>query len=366
MSSLSDFANGFLVMTVIIWILNIITFFVLGKTLAALIFLLILIIPISIVAYEGWNWKTGKKNVNRLHRLRQILISTYGVSFACWVFDIGSTYYAIDVLGVAAEQNPLGWPFGALGALIFYVPAMVFTYLLLFKVKQTYAILVAIVITVLTLYLGFLNFVAGGQNFGFFIDSVPSFSEAYSYLFSAVIVIDIIYALVFVKLTKLTLPKWMKTRPNLSVIAVILSTIALTISLTQPMYNLIINNSEQQGKSSFELADFYVSYTYTLIEIRNNGTATAKNVIVTFYFLKPPSSNSSYRPFEWTTTEFIEEIKEGESALMAVPVGSYHLESTYQNINATDYSAKVIVHCEQAENLNTIFYLEHLEILPTP
>jgi hypothetical protein len=153
---------------------------------------------------------------------------------------------------------------------------MGFTYLLLFKVKQRYAILVAIVITVLTLYLGFLNFVAGGQNFGFFIDSVPSVSEAYSYLFSAVIVIDIIYVLVFVKLTKLTLPKWMKTRPNLSVIAVILSTIALTISLTQPMYNLIINNSKQQGKPSFELADFYVSYTYTLIEIRNNGTAKQK------------------------------------------------------------------------------------------
>jgi hypothetical protein len=45
----------------------------------------------------------------------------------------------------------------------------------------------------------------------------------------------------------------------------------------------------------------------------------------------------------------MEEIKEGESAFMAVPVGSYHLESTYQNINATDYSATVIVHCEQAQ-----------------
>ncbi|MDI6805582.1 MAG: hypothetical protein QMD20_02830, partial [Candidatus Bathyarchaeia archaeon] len=59
-------------------------------------------------------------------------------------------------------------------------------------------------------------------------------------------------------------------------------------------------------------------------------------------------------------------IKEGESAFMSVPVGSYHLESTYQNINATHYSAKVIVHCELAENLNTVFYLEHFEVLPNP
>jgi hypothetical protein len=132
------------------------------------------------------------------------------------------------------------------------------------------------------------------------------------------------------------------------------------------MYNLIVNNSRQQGKPSFELANFYVSYTYTLIEIRNNGTATAKNVIVTFYFLRPPSLDSNFRPFEWATTEFIEEIREGESAFMSVPVGSYHLESTYQNINATDYSAEVIVHCEQAENLNTVFYLEHFEVLPLP
>jgi hypothetical protein len=366
MGSVGDFAKGFLTMTVIIWILNIAAFFVLEKTLAALLFLLILIIPVSIVAYEGWKWRIRKENVNRLDRLRRILISMYGVSFACWIFDISSTYYAINILGVAAEQNPLGWPFGALGALIFYIPAIVFIYLLLFKVKQKYAILVATIITVLALYLGFLNFVAGSQNFGFFIDSVPSISEAYSYLFLAVILIDIIYVLVFMKLAKLTLPMWMKTRPNLSVIAVVLSTIALTISLTQPMYNLIINNSGQQCRPSFELANFYVSYTYTLIEIRNNGTATAKNVIVTFYFLRPPSLDSNFRPFEWATTEFIEEIREGESAFMSVPVGSYHLESTYQDINATDYSAEVIVHCEQAENLNTVFYLEHFEVLPLP
>ncbi|MEM3699787.1 MAG: hypothetical protein QXL57_02825 [Candidatus Bathyarchaeia archaeon] len=366
MGSVSDFSKGFLVMMVIIWILNIITFFVLGKTLAATLFLLILVIPVLIVAYEGWRWRIRKENVNRLDRLKQVLISMYGVSFACWTFDVISTYYAIDILGVAAEQNPLGWPFGALGALIFYIPAMAFTYLLLLNVKQKYAVLAAAIITVLALYLGFLNFVAGSQNFGFFTDSMPSVSEAYSYLFLTVIVIDIICVLVFVKLTKLAIPMWMKTRPNLSVIAVILSTIALIVSLTQPIYNLIINNSKQQGKPSFELADFYVSYTYTLIEIRNNGTATAKNVIVTFYFIRPPNSNSTYRPFEWATTEFIEEIREGESAFMSVPVGSYHLESTYQDINATDYSAKVIVHCEQAENLNTVFYLEHFEVLPNP
>ena len=353
-------------MTVIIWILDAITFFSLERTLAALLLFLILVIPISVVVYECWKFKTGRGKMNRLDRLKQILISIYGVSFACWVFDVGITYYVIDVLGVAAEQNPLGWPFGALGALAFYIPAMVFTYLLMFKVKQRYALLVAMIITVLALYLGFLNFVAGGQNFSLIDHTVPSVSEAYSYLFFVVIAIDIICALAFVRLTGITRPKWMKTKPSLSVIAVILSTISLIISLAQPTYNLIMINSRQQGAPSFELAGFYVSYTYTLIEIRNNGTATARNVIVTFYFLRPPSLNSTYRPYEWATTEFMEEIREGESGFMSVPVGSYHLESTYQNINATDYSARVTVHCEQAENLNMIFYLENFEILPVP
>lgn len=363
MGLLGDFAKGFLVMTAIIWILNAITFFSLEKTLAALLLFLILVIPISVIVYECWKFKTGREKMNRLDRLKQILISMYGISFACWIFDVGSTYYVLNFLDVVAEQNPLGWPFGALGVLIFYVPAMVFTYLLSFKVKQRYALLVATIITVLALYLGFLNFVAGGQNFSLIDHTVPSVSEAYHYLFFAVIAIDIICALAFVRLTEITRPKWMKTKLSLSTIAVILSTISLVISIAQPTYNLIMINSRQQGKPSFELANFYVSYTYTLIEIRNNGTATARNVIVTFYFLRPPSPNSTYRSYEWATTEFMEEIREGESGFMLVPVGSYHLESTYQNINATDYSARVTAHCEQAENL---FYLEHFEILPVP
>jgi hypothetical protein len=184
------------VMTVVIWILNIITFFVLGKIWVALLFLLILVMPISVIAYELWKWKIGKEKVNRLDRLKQILISMHGVAFACWTFDVTSTYYVIDVLGVAAEQNPLGWPFGALGALTFYIPAITFTHILLFKIKQKFAILAATIITILALYLGFLNFVAGSQNFSMFIYWVPSISDAYGYLFFAILIINIIYAIV--------------------------------------------------------------------------------------------------------------------------------------------------------------------------
>jgi hypothetical protein len=92
-------------MTVIIWILNAITFFSLERTLAALLLFLILVIPISVIVYECWKFKTGREKMNRLERLKQILISIYGVSFACWVFDVGSTYYVIDVLGVTAEER---------------------------------------------------------------------------------------------------------------------------------------------------------------------------------------------------------------------------------------------------------------------
>lgn len=99
--------------------------------------------------------------------MKQILISLYGVSFACWLFDVSTTYYAINVLDVAAEQNPLGWPFGALGALIFFIPAFAFTYFLLFKVRQRYSLLAAVLVTALTLCISSMNLFAGLQNFGF-------------------------------------------------------------------------------------------------------------------------------------------------------------------------------------------------------
>jgi len=200
MSLIGDFAKGFLAMTVPIWVLNIVTLVILGYAWIGLLFFLILLIPISMMIHMfSRRKKNGRERVNIVERVKHILISLHGVSFACWVFDVGTTYYVIDILGVAAEQNPLGWPLGAIGVSVFHVPALAFTYLLLFKIKQRISLLTAILITVLSLNIGSMNLIAGFQNFSFFPHSVSLTVEAYYRLLFAVIAVDFIYAIAFAK-----------------------------------------------------------------------------------------------------------------------------------------------------------------------
>lgn len=365
MGFLRDFARGFLAIIVAILVLDIITVVVLGHTWMTLLFALVLLIPLSIVAYEYSKCrKSRREKVSSTERLKQILVSLYGVSFACWMFDVGTTYYAVDVLGVAAEQNPLGWPIGAVGALIFYVPTFIFTYLLLFRFKQRYSILAAVLLTASALWLGAMNLIAGFQNAGCCSSYPSSISiEFYSHLFVVFIAMGSIYAVVFIKLTKLTWPQRLMVKPSLSVVAMMLSSLALITALSPLAYNFFTSNSKQEeGKPSFELSNFYVGYTYTYIGIRNNGTATAYNVFVTFYFLRPLDSN-----YQWATIKCIPEIREDRSAILTIPVGRYHLESTYPGTDATDYAAHVAVFCvhEQSE-IHVDLHLEDFQVLPSP
>jgi len=92
------------------------------------------------------------------------LLCLYAFPFFCWTFDVITTYNAVVVLRVAVELNPLGWPLGVVGALLFYVPALVFTYLLLFRVGSRLASCVAVVITALALVSGVMNLGAGLHN----------------------------------------------------------------------------------------------------------------------------------------------------------------------------------------------------------
>jgi len=80
------------------------------------------------------------------------------------MFDVFTTFYAIDYLGIAGEMNPLGWPLGALGALIFYIPAYIFSYILLFKLQTRYSPAATILIAILALGLGTMNLLAGIHN----------------------------------------------------------------------------------------------------------------------------------------------------------------------------------------------------------
>lgn len=97
-------------------------------------------------------------------RIERALLYLYIVSLCFWAFDVLTTLYVLDYLGVAVELNPLGWPIGAWGALMFYIPALIFTYLLLFRIKNRYSLLAATLITMMALLLGVMNLLAGIHN----------------------------------------------------------------------------------------------------------------------------------------------------------------------------------------------------------
>jgi len=99
-----------------------------------------------------------------IEKAKTFLFYLHIVPLCFWAFDVLTTLYVIDYLGVAVELNPLGWPLGVWGALMFYIPALIFTYLLLFRIKNRYSFLAATLLTMTALGLGVMNLLAGIHN----------------------------------------------------------------------------------------------------------------------------------------------------------------------------------------------------------
>ena len=170
MGSLKSLAQGFLVATGLIWLFNIASLIESGDAWLGLMYLLILLIPTSSITLLKLK-KTSHKPSDEAHKWRNLLFSFQGVALGFWAFDIVTTFYAINVTGLAIELNPLGWPWGMLGALAFYGPALVFSYVLLFRMKEKISFYAALPLTVVTLGMGTMNLLAGAQNFQVFIDT---------------------------------------------------------------------------------------------------------------------------------------------------------------------------------------------------
>jgi uncharacterized protein YhhL (DUF1145 family) len=171
MGSLISLGQGVLVGTGLIWSFNIAALFKNGDAWLALLYLLILIIPVSTLLYLKLKNTSTRANVESLEKWRNLLFSVQGAALAFWAFDIATTFYAINVTGLAVELNPLGWPLGILGAFIYYGPTMVFSYVLLFKIKESITFYAAIPLTLLTLGMSTMNLMAGAQNFQVFVDT---------------------------------------------------------------------------------------------------------------------------------------------------------------------------------------------------
>lgn len=170
MGSLKSLAQGFLVATGLIWLFNIASLIESGDAWLGLMYLLILLIPTSSITLLKLK-NTPRKPSDEVNKWRNLLFSFQGVALGFWVFDIITTFYAINVTGLAIELNPLGWPWGMLGALAFYGPVLVFSYVLLFRLKEKISLYAALPLTLVTLGMGTMNLLAGAQNFQVFIDT---------------------------------------------------------------------------------------------------------------------------------------------------------------------------------------------------
>jgi hypothetical protein len=171
MGSLKSLAQGFLVATGLLWIFNIAVLFEGGDAWLGLMYLLILLIPASSITYLKLKNTNPKIVPETSEKWRNLLFSFQGVALAFWIFDIVTTFYAINVTGLAIELNPLGWPVGILGAFAFYGPTLICSYVLLFKIKESISFFSAIPLTLVTLGMGTMNLVAGAQNFQVFVDT---------------------------------------------------------------------------------------------------------------------------------------------------------------------------------------------------
>ncbi len=135
MGSLKSLSQGFLVATGLIWIFNAAALMLGGDAWLGFIYLLILFIPTSSIVILELK-KINPSTIDVSQKWRNLLFSFQGVALGFWMFDILTTVYAINVTGLAIELNPLGWPWGILGALVFFGPTLVFSYVLLFRIKE--------------------------------------------------------------------------------------------------------------------------------------------------------------------------------------------------------------------------------------
>jgi hypothetical protein len=171
MAALKGLAQVFLFSTGLICVYNIAMLFIDGDAWLATLYLLILLIPATSLTYLKLKTKSKKPALDSSLKWRSMLFSLQGFALACWMYDIATTFYNVDITGLAVEMNPLGWPLGILGALAYYGPTLVFSYVLLFKIKENVALYAALPITLITFGMGAMNLFAGAGNFQLFVQT---------------------------------------------------------------------------------------------------------------------------------------------------------------------------------------------------
>ncbi len=102
----------------------------------------------------------------RVKQAKNVLMALPGVGLACWFFDVLSTFFVINISQSGTELNPLGWPYSAPAALVYYIPITLIMYYMLFRVKRKVSFHAALIISLATLSFSTASFFASLNNFG--------------------------------------------------------------------------------------------------------------------------------------------------------------------------------------------------------
>lgn len=188
---------GFLAMTAGISLYSIITLICSGDAWLGLLYFMVLMVPLSFGIYSWHSHMAQAPRLSLSEKHGGFLFALQGAAMACWAYDLATTFYAINVARVATEINPLGWPLGAVGALSYYAPTVILTYVLLFRLKAKISFYAAIPITAVALLMGAMNLNAGVGNFTFFVWTASLSSPMRYYLMGLMATVDLVYAAVF-------------------------------------------------------------------------------------------------------------------------------------------------------------------------
>lgn len=195
-----------------VWVFSVALLVRAGDAWLGLLYFLIFLLPLSAAVVLKLNKRRlNTEKVSRHEKQRNLLFSLQGVVLACWAYDLATTHYAIDVTGLATELNPLGWPLGILGALAYYGPTVAMMYVLLFKINQRSSIYVGAVLSVVSLWMGAMNFNAGALNFRVFLSTAYIMPDFRVNLIALVVIVDV---LSFAVLTKLYRSRHLMNSPK--------------------------------------------------------------------------------------------------------------------------------------------------------
>jgi hypothetical protein len=190
--SLKSLGQGFLVALGLVWTINIVSLLRGGDIWLGFAYLLILVMPAISIVYLKFKTLSTKTTRAVKGQWKGFLFAFQGVALAFWSYDLSTTFYVINITGLGVEKNPLGWPFGLLGALAFYGPVLIFSYALLFRFKEKISFYAAIPLTTLTIAMGMMNLFAGAQNFQVFVHTATMATNLRFGFFTAITAVDLI------------------------------------------------------------------------------------------------------------------------------------------------------------------------------